>query len=98
VINPDTVMAQVEGGIVYGLSAALYGQVRIAGGRAVESNFHDYRVLRLPSMPAIETVLIDSHASPGGAGEPSTPPIAPAVCNALRALRGQPVRRLPIAV
>jgi isoquinoline 1-oxidoreductase beta subunit len=98
VINPDTVVAQVEGGIVYGLSAALHGQVRIAGGRAVESNFHDYRVLRLPSMPAIETVLIDSRESPGGAGEPSTPPIAPAVCNALRALRGQPVRRLPITV
>jgi isoquinoline 1-oxidoreductase subunit beta len=98
VINPDTVVAQAESGIVYGLSAALYGQVRIAGGRAVESNFHDYRVLRLPMMPAIETVIIDSHAAPGGAGEPTTPPIAPAVGNALRALRGQPVRRLPITV
>jgi isoquinoline 1-oxidoreductase subunit beta len=92
------VVAQAESGIVYGLSAALYGQVRIAGGRAVESNFHDYRVLRLPMMPAIETVIIDSHAAPGGAGEPTTPPIAPAVGNALRALRGQPVRRLPITV
>jgi isoquinoline 1-oxidoreductase beta subunit len=98
VINPDTVVAQVESGIVYGLSAALYGQVRIAGGRAVESNFHDYRVLRLPMMPEVDTVIIDSDAAPGGAGEPSTPAIAPAVCNALRALRGVPVRRLPIAV
>jgi isoquinoline 1-oxidoreductase beta subunit len=98
VINPDTVVAQVEGGIVFGLSAALHGQVHIAGGRARESNFHDYRVLRLPMMPRIDTVLIDSDAAPGGAGEPSTPPIAPAVCNALRTLRGAPVRRLPISV
>ena len=98
VINPDTVVAQVEGGIVYGLSAALHGQVRIAGGRALESNFHDYRVLRIPMMPAIDTVIIDSDAAPGGVGEPSTPPIAPAVCNALRALRSAPVRRLPISV
>jgi isoquinoline 1-oxidoreductase beta subunit len=96
VINPDTVEAQMEGGIVYGLSAALYGKVSIEKGRAVQSNFHDYRVLRLPEMPQIDTYIVPSQEPPGGVGEPSTPPIAPAVCNALRALTGKPIRSLPI--
>lgn len=96
VINPDTVEAQMEGGIVYGLSAALHGQVAIEKGRAVQSNFHDYRVLRLPEMPQIDTYIVPSQEPPGGVGEPSTPPIAPAVCNALRALTGKPIRSLPI--
>jgi isoquinoline 1-oxidoreductase beta subunit len=96
VVNPDTVVAQMEGGIVFGLSAALHGQVSIDRGRAVESNFHDYRVLRFPDMPRIDTHIVPSGEPPGGIGEPSTPPIAPAVCNALRALTGQPIRSLPI--
>ncbi|WP_428268385.1 molybdopterin cofactor-binding domain-containing protein [Haliangium sp.] len=98
VINPDTVRGQIEGGIAFGLSAALYGRMNIEAGRTRESNFHDYRILRLPEMPAIESVLVPSHADPGGVGEPPTTPIAPAVCNAVRALRGEPVRRLPISV
>lgn len=96
VINPDTVEAQMEGGIVFGLSAALYGQVSIAKGRAEQSNFHDYRVLRFQDMPSIDTYIVPSQEAPGGVGEPSTPPIAPAVCNALRVLRGKPIRSLPI--
>jgi isoquinoline 1-oxidoreductase beta subunit len=96
IINPDTVEAQMEGGIVFGLSAALYGQVSIAKGRAEQSNFHDYRVLRLQDMPTIDTHIVPSQEAPGGVGEPSTPPIAPAVCNALRVLGGKPIRSLPI--
>jgi len=96
VIHPDTVVAQMEGAILYGLSAALFGQVRIERGRAQQSNFHDYRVLRFPESPVIETHLVDSGEEPGGAGEPGLPPLAAAVSNAVRQLRGAPVRRLPL--
>jgi isoquinoline 1-oxidoreductase beta subunit len=96
VINPDTVRAQMESGIVYGLSAALYGQITIANGAAVQSNFHDYRILRMSEMPVIETHIIRSGARLGGIGETATPPIVPAVCNAIFALTGQPVRTLPL--
>lgn len=96
VVNPDTIVAQMESGIVYGLSAALYGRIDIAGGRAVQSNFHDYEVLRMAEMPAVETAIIDSREPHGGIGEPGVPPIAPAVCNALLALTGKPVRKLPL--
>jgi len=96
VVNPDTIKAQVESGIVYGLSAALYGQVRIDKGRAVESNFHDYKVVRMSEMPKVETHIVVSGDKVGGVGEVATPPIAPAVCNALFALTGKPIRSLPI--
>lgn len=96
VINPDTIRAQVESGIVYGLSAALYGQVRIDKGRAVESNFHDYKVVRMAEMPRVETHIVTNNDPIGGIGEVATPPIAPAVCNAIFALTGKPVRSLPI--
>ncbi len=95
-INPGIIAAQMESGIVYGLSAALYGQITIERGRAVEGNFDRYPVLRMREMPEIETVIVDSDAPLGGVGEPSTPPIAPAVCNALQALTGQPARELPL--
>ena len=94
-INPDTVTAQIEGGIVYGLSAALYGEMRIENGRPVQSNFDSYRVLRMAEMPGVDVHIIHSGEAPGGIGEVGTPPIAPAVCNALLALTGKPVRRLP---
>lgn len=97
VINPDTVAAQMEGGVVFGLSAALYGQITIDKGRAAQQNFHDYPILRFPDMPVIETFIVPSQEAPGGAGEPATPAIAPAVCNAVRVLTGKPVRSLPIA-
>ncbi|MBX2802801.1 MAG: xanthine dehydrogenase family protein molybdopterin-binding subunit [Myxococcales bacterium] len=96
VINPDTVVAQMESGIVYGLSAALHGEITFADGRVQQSNFHDYAALRMSQMPSIETHLVPSGDAHGGIGEPGTPPIAPAVCNAVLALTGTPVRSLPI--
>jgi CO/xanthine dehydrogenase Mo-binding subunit len=96
VVNPLTVEAQMEGGIVYGLSATLRGEITIERGRVVQSNFHDYAPLRLPEMPALEVHLVPSDEAPGGVGEPGTPPIAPAVTNALFALTCRRVRRLPI--
>jgi len=96
VINPDTVKAQMESGIVYGLTAALYGQVAIKNGRAVQSNFHDYKMLRIAQMPKVDVHIVTRGDPLGGVGEPGTPPIAPAVCNAVFALTGKPVRTLPI--
>lgn len=97
VINPDTAASQVESGIIYGLTAALYGQISIEQGRVKESNFHDYEMLRLAESPDIEVVLLESGDAPvGGLGEPATPPIAAAVSNAIYALTGQRVRELPL--
>jgi isoquinoline 1-oxidoreductase beta subunit len=97
-VNPDIVRAQIEGAIVYGLSAALKGSITIAEGRVQQSNFHDFEVLRLPEMPEIEVEIVPSEAAPAGVGEPGLPPIAPAVANAVFALTGKRVRRLPIRV
>jgi isoquinoline 1-oxidoreductase beta subunit len=88
--------AQLEGGVVYGLSAALHGAITIERGRVAQSNFHDYPVLRMPEMPAIEVYIVPSDAPPMGAGEPGVPPIAPAVANAIFAATGKRVRSLPI--
>lgn len=96
VVNPDSVFAQMESGIVYGLTAALYGDVKVADGRIQQSNFPDYRMLTLAEMPRIETHVVQSGAEPGGAGEPGTPPIAPAVANALARLTGVRQRTLPL--
>jgi len=96
VVNPDTVKAQMEGGIVYGLTAALYGEITLEDGRAVQSNFDTYRMLRMPAMPKIEVYIVDSKEPPGGVGEPGVPPIAPAICNAIFAATGKRVRELPI--
>jgi isoquinoline 1-oxidoreductase beta subunit len=96
VVNPDTVVAQMESGIVYGLTAALYGQITIRNGRVEQSNFHDYPLLRIAEMPQVEVHIAKSDEPPGGVGEPGTPPIAPAVANAMFAATRQPVRRLPI--
>jgi len=95
-VNPLMIAAQMESGIVYGLSAALHGRIRFKDGRVQESNFHDYRVLRIDEMPEVETHIVPSTARPGGVGEPGTPPIAPAVANALFALTGQRLRELPL--
>jgi isoquinoline 1-oxidoreductase beta subunit len=95
-VNPDTIAAQMEGGIVFGLTAALKGQITIEKGRVQQSNFHDYEMLRLNEMPQIEVHIVASNEAPGGVGEPGTPPIAPAVCNAIFAATGKPIRRLPI--
>ncbi|UCE88493.1 MAG: xanthine dehydrogenase family protein molybdopterin-binding subunit, partial [Pseudomonadota bacterium] len=96
IVNPDTIAAQMESGIVYGLSAALSGEITIAGGRVQQGNFDSYPMLRIDEMPTVEVHIMPSTAQPGGVGEPGTPPIAPAVANAVFALTGNPVRRLPI--
>jgi len=96
IVNPDTIAAQMESGIIYGLTAALKGEISIAHGRAQQSNFNDYPLLTLEECPEIEVHIIPSTADPGGVGEPGTPPIAPAVANAVFAATGKPVRRLPI--
>ena len=96
VLNPRIVRAQMESGIVYGLTAALHGEINIQNGRAVQSNFIDYPMLRINQMPAVEVILAPSGDAPGGVGEPATPPIAPAVTNAIFALTGQRIRTMPI--
>ena len=95
VVNPDIVKAQVEGGIVFGLTAALKGRISIENGRVKESNFHDYQMLRITEMPVVEVHIVPSRLEPGGVGEPATPPIAPAVANAVFAATGQRLRSLP---
>ena len=95
-VNPSTIEAQMQGGIVYGLTAALNGAITIENGRVTQSNFHDYRMLRLAEMPVVEVYIVPSNEAPGGVGEPGTPPIAPAVCNAIFAATGKRIRRLPI--
>ena len=95
-VNPDIIAAQMEGGIVYGLTAALKGQITIDKGRVRQSNFHDYEMVRMNEMPNVEVHIVPSNEAPGGVGEPGTPPIAPAVCNAIFATTGKPIRRLPI--
>jgi isoquinoline 1-oxidoreductase beta subunit len=95
-INPDGVKAQMESAIVFGLSAALKGNITIDNGRVQQSNFSDYPVLRMNEMPSIDVHVMPSHESPGGCGEPGVPPIAPAVANAIFAATGKRIRRLPI--
>ena len=95
-INPETIRAQMEGGIVFGLSAALYGQVTMKRGRVQQSNFHDYPVLRLNSMPVVEVHIVPSTEPPSGIGEPGTPLMAAVLGNALFTLTGQRVRSLPL--
>jgi isoquinoline 1-oxidoreductase beta subunit len=95
-VNPDNVRAQMEGGIGFGLSAALYGAITIRNGAVEQSNFHDYPVLRIGEMPKIEVHIVPSAAKPTGVGEPATPVIAPALANALAAATGQRLRNLPL--
>jgi len=97
-VNPLTISAQVESAIAFGLSAALYGQVTLKDGVVEQSNFHDYQVLRIAEMPKVEVHVVPSTAAPSGVGEPGTPPIAPAVSNALFALTGKRLRELPFKV
>ena len=96
IVNPDIVAAQIEGGIVYGLSAALFGKITLEQGSVVQGNFHDYPVLRMSDMPVIEVHLVPSGDAPGGVGEPGTPVIAPAVANAVASLTGKRIYSLPI--
>jgi isoquinoline 1-oxidoreductase subunit beta len=95
-VNPDVIRAQMEGGIGFGLSAALYGEITLKDGAAEQSNFHDYPVLRIGDMPRIEVHIVPSSEKPTGVGEPGTPVIAPAVANALFAATGKRLRDLPL--
>ena len=97
VVNPDIVTAQVESGILFGLTAALWGEINIRGGRVQQTNFDRYRLMRIHEAPRIDTFLIDSREAPGGIGEPATALVAPAVCNAIHAATGRRVRSLPLA-
>jgi len=96
VVNPAIVRQQIEGGIVFGLSAALKGEITIDRGRVVQGNFDEYDVLRIDEMPRIEVYIVPSEANPGGIGEASVPPIAPAVANAIFKATGKRIRSLPI--
>jgi isoquinoline 1-oxidoreductase subunit beta len=95
-VNPRIVDSQIESGIIFGLSSALWGEVTLAAGQVQQTNFNDYRVLRADEVPDIEVHLVDSDEPPGGIGEPAVAVIAPAVCNAIYAATGQRLRALPI--
>jgi isoquinoline 1-oxidoreductase beta subunit len=96
VVNPDTVVAQVQSAVNYGLTAALFGEISIQKGRVAQNNFYDYRILKLAEAPHIEVAIVDSSESPTGVGEPGLPPIAPAVANAIFAATGKRIRTLPL--
>ena len=96
-INPDVICAQMEGGLGFGLSAALFGAIDLEDGRVAQSNFADYRQLRIGEMPKVEVHIVPSSEKPTGVGEPGVPPIAPAVANAWAKLTAERVRDLPFA-
>jgi isoquinoline 1-oxidoreductase beta subunit len=96
IINPDTVTAQMEGGIMFGIGGALWGEITIKNGRVQQQNFNDYRVLRIDEAPVVEVYLTPSHEAPGGIGEPGTACIAPAMANAVFAATGKRLRKLPL--
>jgi isoquinoline 1-oxidoreductase beta subunit len=95
-VNPDIIEAQMQSSIVFGLTAALKGEITFENGRTVQSNFHDYELLRFNEMPEVEVYIVPSAEPPGGIGEPGVPVIAPAVGNAIFAATGKRLRRLPI--
>ena len=95
-VNPDTIVAQLEGGLIFGLTAALYGEITINKGRVQQSNFHDYRMLRIDQAPKIEVHVIKSSEAPGGIGETGVTAGPPALRNAILAATGVALRRLPI--
>ncbi|HEX2841169.1 xanthine dehydrogenase family protein molybdopterin-binding subunit [Hyphomicrobium sp.] len=95
-INPDTIIAQMQSGIIYGLTATLWGEITLKDGRVQQSNFDDYRIMRINEAPIIEVEVVKSEADPGGIGEPGTSGLAPAVLNAVYAATGVRLRKLPI--
>jgi isoquinoline 1-oxidoreductase beta subunit len=96
-INPLNVIAQVESSVIFGLSAALWGEINLQAGQVQQGNFDAYRILRMPEVPRIVVDLVDSGEPPGGVGEPATALVAPAVCNAIHAATGRRLRSLPLA-
>jgi isoquinoline 1-oxidoreductase beta subunit len=98
-VNPDSVRAQMEGGIVMGLSAAMFERISLADGGIAQSNFHDYPILRFGQVPQIHCEILESPTEKlGGAGEPPLPPLAPALTNAIFAATGERPRRLPLSL
>ena len=95
-INPDTIVAQMQSGIIFGITAALWGEITLKNGRVEQSNFDDYRMLRIDEAPIIDVEVVKSPAAPGGIGEPGTSALAPAVLNAVYAATGVRLRKLPI--
>ncbi len=95
-VNPGLIEAQMQGGIVFGLTAALHGEITIEKGRTVQHNFYDYEMVRMGAAPVVEVHIVPSAEPPGGVGEPGVPPIAPAVANAVFALTGKRLRKLPL--
>ena len=96
VVNPDTVEAQVQGAIIFGITAALYGEITLKNGRVEQGNFDTYQILRIDEAPKVEVHIVQSREAPGGIGEPGTATIAPAVVNAIFAATGKRLRKLPI--
>jgi len=96
VVNPDTVRAQIQSAVMFGITAALYGQITLKDGRVEQTNFDSYQILRLNEAPAIEVYIVQSFEPPGGMGEAGTSAIAPAVTNAIFAATGKRLRKLPI--
>jgi isoquinoline 1-oxidoreductase beta subunit len=96
VVNPDTVIAQMESAVAFALSATLKGQITISGGRVKQSNFHDFPIIRMDEMPHVDVHIVPSKEPPGGVGEPGVPPLAPAVANAIYRATGKRIRTLPI--
>jgi isoquinoline 1-oxidoreductase beta subunit len=98
VVNPDTVEAQVQGGTIFGLTAAIYGAITLRNGRVEQANFDTYPLLRIDEAPMVETYLVKSSEAPGGFGEAPTAIVAPAVTNAIFAATAKRIRTLPIDV
>ena len=96
-VNPDTVVAQIESSIIFGLSALMWGEINIQNGRVQQTNFDSYRVARMTDAPRIDSYVIDSSEAPGGIGEPATALVAPAVCNAIYTATGRRIRSLPLS-
>ena len=96
VVNPDTVRAQLESGIIFGITAALWGEITLKDGRVEQGNFDNYRMLRIDEAPRIEVHIVESREAPGGIGEPGTSALAPALANAVYAATGKRLRKLPI--
>ena len=96
-VNPRIIESQLESGIVYGLTAALWGNITLRAGQVQQRNFNDQRVLRMNELPVLDVHVIASDARPGGIGEVAVPPVAPSICNAIFAATGKRLRSLPIA-
>jgi isoquinoline 1-oxidoreductase beta subunit len=97
-VNPNIVEQQLESNIVFGLTAALYGNITLKDGRVQQTNFHDYQLLRMPEMPKVEMHIVKSKEKPGGIGEPGMAVLSPAMANAVFALTGKRLRKMPLSL